>query len=157
MDRTDKKILTLLQQDSSLSNQELADAISLSPSPCLRRVKQLEADGIIENYVAIVNPEKIGLKLTGILFIGLNHHTPEKMRQFETHIKKIPEVMECYLITGQSADYLIKVVVSDMEHYQKILLNRISQIDGVNSIHSSFVMQKVIDKTAMTLDYAPKN
>ena len=154
MDRIDKKILTLLQQDGNLSNQELADAVSLSPSPCLRRVKQLESDGIIQLYAAILNPDKIGLHLTGILFVGLDKHTPEKMRHFEASIKKIPEVMQCYLITGQSADYLLKIIVADMQHYQKILLERITQIDGVTSVHSSFVMQKIVDKTAMTLELA---
>jgi len=153
MDRTDKKILTLLQNDGRISNQDLADEVSLSPSPCLRRVNQLEQEGIIEKYVALLNPEKIGLHLSGFLFVGLDKHTPQKMKNFEALVKKIPEVMECYLITGQTADYVLKVIVSDMQHYQKFLLERITQIEGVTSVHTSFVLQKIVDKTTYSLEF----
>ena len=121
MDRTDKKILTLLQNDARLSNQALADEVSLSPSPCLRRVNLLEENGVIQKYVALLNPEALGIHLTVFTSVGLDKHTPTFMRQFETAIKKIPEVMECYLVTGQRDDFVLKIVVSSMEHYQKIL------------------------------------
>lgn len=154
MDRTDKKILTLLQNDGRLSNQELADEVSLSPSPCLRRVKILEEKGIIQKYVAILNPKELGIHLTVFTSVGLDKHTPTHMRQFETAIKKIPEVMECYLVTGQRDDFVLKIVVSSMDHYQKILLERVTQIEGVTSVHSSFAMRTVVDKTNLPLDFA---
>lgn len=153
MDRIDKKILTLLQDNGRLSNQELADEIALSPSPCLRRVKALEDNGIIQKYVALLDPESLALQLTVMVSVGLDKHSPERMRQFELSIKKIPEVIQCYLITGQSADYLLKVIVTNMQHYQKVLLERITQIDGVTSVHSSFVLQKIVDKTNLPLDF----
>ena len=154
MDRQDKKILMMLQDNGRLTNQELADAIALSPSPCLRRVKLLEDQKIIRRYAALLDPETIGLHLTAMVSVGLDKHSPQKMRQFEIVIKKIPEVMQCYLVTGQAADYLLKVVVSSMKHYQKFLLEQITQIDGVASVHSSFVLQPIVDKTALPLDYA---
>ncbi len=153
MDRIDKKILTLLQDNGRLSNQELADEVALSPSPCLRRVKALEDEGIIQKYVALLDPESLSLQLTVMVSVGLDRHTPERMRQFESAIKKIPEIIQCYLITGQAADYLLKVIVSNMQHYQKVLLERITQIDGVTSVHSSFVLQKIVDKTNLPLDF----
>lgn len=153
MDRIDKKILTLLQDNGRLSNQELADEVALSPSPCLRRVKALEDEGVIRKYVALLDPELLSLQLTVMVSVGLNKHSPECMRQFELTIKKIPEVIQCYLITGQSADYLLKVIVSNMQHYQKVLLERITQIDGVTSVHSSFILRKIVDTTKFSLDF----
>lgn len=153
MDRIDKKILTLLQNNGRLSNQELADEVALSPSPCLRRVKALEEQGIIQKYVALLNPESLSLPLTVMVSIGLDKHSPERIKQFESVIKKISEVVQCYLITGQSADYLLKIIVSNMQHYQKVLLEKITQIDGVTSVHSSFVLEKIVDKTNLPLDF----
>lgn len=153
MDRTDKKILALLQNNGRLSNQELADEVALSPSPCLRRVKALEDQGIIQKYVAVLDPEALDLHLTVMVSVGLDKHTPERTKQFESTVKKIPEVLECYLIAGQSADYLLKVIVTSMQHYQKVLLERLTQIDGVTNVHSSFVLQKIVDKTNLPLDF----
>lgn len=153
MDRIDKKILTLLQEDGRVSNHALAEAVALSPSPCLRRVKLLEESGVIKKYVALLDAESLNLEMTVMLSIGLDKHSPDRMRQFESTIKKIPEVMQCYLLTGQAADYLLKIVVSNMGHYQKLLLERITPIDGVTSVHSSFVLQQVVDKTRYPLDF----
>ena len=154
MDRYDRHILEELQQDGRLSNQELADRIGLSPSPCLRRVRQLEEDGIIDRYVALLKPEKLGLKLTALIQISMDRHTPERFQNFERQISRFPEVQSCYLITGQAADYILKVVVPDMEAYQEFLLGKLTRIDGVTGVHSSFVMRKVIDSTALPLDKA---
>lgn len=153
MDRIDKKILTLLQDDARASNQALAETVSLSPSPCLRRVKLLEESGLIKKYVALLDAQLLNLDMTVMLSIGLDKHSPDRMRHFESCIKKIPEVMQCYLLTGQAADYLLKVVVSNMAHYQKLLLERITPIDGVTSVHSSFVLQQVVDNTRYPLDF----
>ncbi|MDH5361445.1 MAG: Lrp/AsnC family transcriptional regulator [Gammaproteobacteria bacterium] len=149
LDRYDREILRLLQQEGRLSNQELAERIGLSASPCLRRVRALEEAGYISGYRAMLDAGKLGLSLTALLHISMDRHTPERFENFEQQIQALPEVMECLLITGQDADYQLKVVVKDMEAYQELLLNRITRIEGVSGVHSSFVMRKVVDKTAL--------
>lgn len=153
MDRIDKKILEVLQENSQISNQELAELVSLSPSPCLRRVNQLQESGYITNQVALLNPKKLGLNLTVIVLVGLNSHKPEIMSEFEETMRHLPEVIQCYLITGQSADYLIKIIVPDLEAYQSFLLGKLTGINGVSSVHSSFILRNVCDTTALPLDH----
>ncbi|MDX1457699.1 MAG: Lrp/AsnC family transcriptional regulator [Marinobacter sp.] len=153
IDRTDRKILEQIQNDDSLTNQELADKVGLSPSPCLRRVRALEEAGIIIKRVAVLDHKKLGLTLTAIILIGMDRHTPERFAAFEEQVAEYPEVQECYLITGQDADYMLKVVVPDMDHYHHFLLNRITRIQGVSGVHSSFVLRRVIDSTALPLGY----
>jgi Lrp/AsnC family leucine-responsive transcriptional regulator len=149
IDRYDKRILQTLQADGRISNQELAEAIGLSPSPCLRRVRALEETGVITGYRAHLDPAKLGLSLTALIYIAMDRHTPERFANFEKKISALPEVLECLLITGQDADYQVKVVVTDMEAYQELLLNKITRIEGVSGVHSSFVMRRVVDKTAL--------
>jgi Lrp/AsnC family leucine-responsive transcriptional regulator len=149
LDRFDRKILQALQQDGRISNQELADRIGLSPSPCLRRVRVLEESGLITGYRALVDAKALGLSLMALIHISMDQHTPARFNRFEAAIVKIPEVMECLLITGQTADYQLKVVVTDMDAYQELLLNRITRIQGVTGVHSSFVLRRVVDKTAL--------
>jgi Lrp/AsnC family leucine-responsive transcriptional regulator len=149
LDRYDRQILELLQQDSRISNQDLADKIGLTPSPCLRRVKMLEDLGFITAYRALVDAKKLGLSLMALIHISMDQHTPERFQYFEQSIVDIPEVLECLLITGQSADYQLKVVVKDMDGFQELLLNRITRITGVTGVHSSFVLRKVMDRTAL--------
>ena len=151
IDRFDRKILELLQQDGRLSNQELADRIGLSPSPCLRRVRALEEAGYLVAYRALVDAKKLGLSLIALIHISMDRHTPERFANFEEGISEIPEVMECLLITGQDADYQLKVIVRDMDAYQDLLLNRINRISGVTGVHSSFVLRRVVDKTALPI------
>lgn len=152
LDRYDRKILQLLQDDGRLSNQELADRIGLSPSPCLRRVRALEEGGYLVAYRALVDAKKLGLSLIALIHISMDRHTPERFANFEAGISEIPEVMECLLITGQDADYQLKVIVRDMDAYQDLLLNRINRISGVTGVHSSFVLRRVVDKTALPID-----
>jgi Lrp/AsnC family leucine-responsive transcriptional regulator len=149
LDRYDRQILELLQQDGRISNQDLADRIGLSPSPCLRRVRTLEESGLITGYRALLDAKKLGLSLMALIHISMDQHTPERFTNFETQIGAIPEVLECLLITGQSADYQLKVVVRDMDGYQELLLDRITRIQGVTGVHSSFVLRRVVDKTAL--------
>ncbi|HEX4024785.1 MAG TPA: Lrp/AsnC family transcriptional regulator [Steroidobacteraceae bacterium] len=149
LDRYDRRILELLQQDGRLSNLELADKIGLSPSPCLRRVRALEAAGIISGYRAMVDAAKLGLSLMALVYISMDRHTPERFANFEAKVRNLPEVLECLLITGQEADYQLKVVVRDMDAYQQLLLHRITRIEGVTGVHSSFVLRRVVDKTAL--------
>jgi Lrp/AsnC family leucine-responsive transcriptional regulator len=151
LDRFDIKILQALQEDGRISNQDLADRVGLSPSPCLRRVRALEESGLITGYRALVDPKALGLSLTALIHISMDQHTPERFNHFETQIKAIPEVVECLLITGQEADYQLKAVVKDMDAYQDLLLNRITRITGVTGVHSSFVLRRVVYKTAMPL------
>ncbi|MBC6904064.1 Lrp/AsnC family transcriptional regulator [Saccharophagus sp. K07] len=149
LDRYDRMILERLQQDGRMSNQELADAINLSPSPCLRRVRQLEEDGLIRGYVALLNARKLGLTLMSFIHISMDKHTPERFEAFEKTVESFPEVMECHLITGQSADYLLKVIVTDMDAYQQFLLQKLTRIKGVSGVHSSFVLKSPVVKTAL--------
>jgi len=149
LDRTEKRILELLQTDGSLSNIELADKVGLSPSPCSRRVKALEESGLITGYRAMLDARKLGLDLLALISISMDRHTPERFNNFEEKLAECPEVLECYLITGQSADYVVKVLVEDMDAYQQFLLGTLTRIEGVSGVHSSFVMRKVVDRTAM--------
>ena len=150
-DRYDLQILRLLQENGRLSNQELADRIGLSPSPCLRRVRTLEDAGVIAGYRALVDAKALGLSLLALIHISMDQHTPERFEGFEGAIRDIPEVLECLLITGQAADYQLKVVVRDMDAYQQLLLSRITRIPGVTGVHSSFVLRRVVDKTALPI------
>lgn len=151
LDRQDRHILEILQHDGRISNQELADRVGLSPSPCLRRVRALEESGLISGYRALLDARKLGLTLMALLHISMDRHTPERFANFETVVGNIPEVLECLLITGQDADYQLKVVVRDMEAYQDLLLNKITRIEGVTGAHSSFVLRQIINKTAIPI------
>jgi Lrp/AsnC family leucine-responsive transcriptional regulator len=152
IDRFDRHILRVLQADGRISNQELADRIGLSPSPCLRRVRALEQSGIITGYRAILDAKGLGLSLLALVHISMDRHTPERFANFEDRIKALPEILECLLITGQDADYQLKVIVRDMDAYQALLLNKITRIEGVSGVHSSFVMRRVVDNTALPLE-----
>nr|WP_298374533.1 Lrp/AsnC family transcriptional regulator [uncultured Halomonas sp.] len=145
LDRYDRYILDILQREGRISNQELAERIGLSPSPCLRRVRALEENGLITGYRALVDAKRLGYSLMVLLHISMDRHTPERFANFEKEIGALPQVLECLLITGQEADYQLKVVVRDMDDYQNLLLNRITRIEGVSGVHSSFVLRRVID------------
>ena len=149
LDRYDRHILDVLQTNGRISNQDLADRIGLSPSPCLRRVRALEESGLIAGYRAIVEAKTLGLNLLALVHIAMDRHTPERFENFEAKVTALPEVLECLLITGQDADYQLKVIVRDMEAYQELLLNKITRIEGVSGVHSSFVLRRAVDKTAL--------
>ncbi len=152
LDRFDRRILELLQEEGRISNQELADRIGLSPSPCLRRVRALEESGLITGYRAMLDAQRLGLSLMALIHIAMDRHTPERFAHFEAKVAAIPAVMECLLVTGQEADYQLKVLVEDMEAFQALLLERVTRIEGVSGVHSSFVLRRVIDKTALPLE-----
>ncbi len=149
IDRYDRRILDILQHDGRISNQDLADRIGLSPSPCLRRVRGLEESGLIMGYRALLNARKLGLTLLALIHISMDRHTPERFAHFDATVNELPEVLECLLITGQEADYQLKVIVRDMEAYQALLLNKITRIEGVSGVHSSFVLRRVVQRTAL--------
>jgi Lrp/AsnC family leucine-responsive transcriptional regulator len=151
IDRYDRRILDELQRDGRISNQELAERIGLSPAPCLRRVRALERSGLITGYRALLDARQLGLSLMALIHISMDRHTPERFANFDRLVAELPEVMECLLITGQDADYQLKVVVRDMDAFQALLLERITRIEGVSGVHSSFVLRRVVDKTAFPL------
>jgi len=151
LDRYDSQILEILQANGRINNQDLADRIGLSPSPCLRRVRALEDAGLITGYYAQLDARKLGLTLMALVHISMDVHTPERFANFEGSIAVLPEVLECLLITGQDADYQLKVAVRDMDHYQTLLLDKITRIAGVTGVHSSFVLRRVVDKTALSV------
>mgnify|MGYP001388214610 FL=1 len=153
LDKLDKRILHALQKDGTITNLELAEEIGLSPSPCARRVKLLEEVGIIDRRVTLLNPSKLDLKLTALIQISMDRHTPDRFEIFEQIVRNFPEVVECLLITGLSADYQLKVLVPDMEYYQDFLLNKITRIEGVTDVHSSFVLREVCNTTELPLDH----
>ncbi len=152
LDRIDKKILSLMQENGRISNLELADQVGLSPTPCSRRVKQLEESGLIRRHVTLLDAEKLGLNLTAIIGISMDRHTPDRFEEFEKAIVDMPEVMECSIVTGQAADFLLKVVVRDMRHYEEFLLGQLTKLSGVSGVHSSFVLRQVVNKTALPLE-----
>ncbi len=152
LDKFDKLILNALQDNGRLSNQELADQIGLSPSACLRRFKALESSGIITGYRTVLDAKALGLDLMALIHISMDKHTKERFNQFEQAVQALPNVLECLLLTGQSADYQLKIVVKDLEAYQDLLLNHITQIKGVSGVHTSFILRKVVDKTAIYIN-----
>ena len=151
LDRYDRQILEILQSDGRISNQDLADRIGLSPSPCLRRVRTLEEAGLITGYRALLDAKKLGLSLMALIGISMDQHTPERFANLESAIAEIPEILECLLITGQQSDYQLKVVVRDMDAYQDLLLNKITRIQGVTGVHTSFVLRKVVDRSSLPI------
>jgi Lrp/AsnC family leucine-responsive transcriptional regulator len=153
IDSYDIKILAALQEDGSLSNQEIADRVGLSPSPCSRRIRLLHEAGVIASTVVRLAPDKLGLDLTVLIHIRMDRHTPERFDHFEKIVRGYREVLECYLITGQEADYQLKIIVPNMDEYQRFLLQKITRIEGVIGVHSSFVLRKSIDSTALPLTY----
>ncbi len=153
LDKLDKKILQEMQRNGAITNLELAEKIGLSPSPCARRVKQLQDSGIIERQVTLLNASKLELKLIALIQISMDRHTPDRFEVFENKVRGFQEVIECLLITGQSADYQLKVVVPDMEYYQEFLLNKITRIAGVTDVHSSFILRKVHSTTELPLNH----
>ena len=150
MDSVDLRILAELQQDSSLTNVALARRVHLSPSPCLMRVKALEASGVIQRYVALADPKSLGLGLNVFINISLKEQARESLAEFERRIAEHDEVMECYLMTGDS-DYLIRVAVADIGALEKFILNQLTPIPGIEKIRSSFALKQVRYKTALPL------
>ena len=150
LDAVDLRILSQLQQDGSLTNVELARRVHLSPSPCLARVKALEAAGVIRQYVALADPKAVGLGLNVFISISLKEQSRESLAEFERRIAEHDEVMECFLMTGDS-DYLIRVAVADIAALERFILNQLTPIHGIEKIRSSFALKQVRYKTALPL------
>ncbi|GAB3283334.1 Lrp/AsnC family transcriptional regulator [Parahaliea aestuarii] len=152
-DRTDRRILDIMQRDARITNLELAEKVGLSPTPCARRVKRLEESGLIRGHVTLLDQSRLGLKLTAYIGITMDRHTPDRFEAFELEVSGYPEVVECSVVTGQSADYLLKAVVADMQYYERFLLGKLTRIPGVTGVHSSFELRRVLQRTALPLEH----
>ena len=150
LDTIDIRILSELQQDGGLSNVELARRVNLSPSPCLMRVRALEKQGVIRQYVALADPQALGLGLNVFISISLKEQSKAALADFESRIAEHDEVMECYLMTGDS-DYLIRVAVANMAALERFILDQLTPIPGVEKIRSSFALKQVRYKTALPM------
>lgn len=151
LDRIDYRILHHLQNDARLTNLELADKIGLSASPCLRRVKALEQQGIIKRYVGLVDAVAVGLPISAFVNVSLRSQEREALEVFQAHVDGYPEVMECYLMTGTS-DYLLRVVVPNLEHYERFLAEKLTRIPGIGSIQTSFALKPVVYRTELPIE-----
>ncbi len=158
LDKTDRKILAVLQADGRLSNQEVAERVSLSPSPCLRRIKRLEQAGVIRQYVALLAPDKIGLGLLAYVNVRLANQSDapsaaglrSPRADFAASVAHWPEVVACYAMTGEM-DYLLRVHVEDMEHFSRFMMETLLRHPAVQDVKSSFALQQVKDTTALPL------
>jgi DNA-binding Lrp family transcriptional regulator len=150
LDGIDRRILKTLQGNARIRNVELAEAVGLSPSPCLRRVRALESAGVIKGYVTLVDQNQVNLPVSVFVSVTLEKQIEPVLEVFEEHVRQRPEVMECYLMTGD-ADYLLRVVTADLAAYERFLLNHLTRIPGVASIKSSFALKQVTYRTALPL------
>jgi Lrp/AsnC family transcriptional regulator, leucine-responsive regulatory protein len=150
LDAIDRKILEALQENARLPNVQLAESVGLSPSPCLRRVRELEEQGVIRRYVTLLDPVPVGLPVSVFVSVTLERQVEQALERFETAILERPEVMECYLMTGD-ADYLLRVVTADLAAYERFLMDHLTRVRGVASIKSSFALKQVKYRTALPL------
>jgi DNA-binding Lrp family transcriptional regulator len=150
MDKYDKLILAALQRDGRVSNKHLAEQVNLSESSCLRRVRALEESGMIDRYAALLNQNEVGLPGNVFVQIGLHREVESELSAFEDAVRDIPEVMECYLMSGEF-DYLIRVVVADMADFERIHKTKLTRLPGVARVNSSFGIRTVQRKTELPL------
>ncbi|TCB81608.1 Lrp/AsnC family transcriptional regulator [Acinetobacter sp. ANC 4173] len=150
MDKIDRRILQTLQQDGKLANNELAQRVGLSASPCLRRVKQLEDAGIIERYVALVNPQKVNLGLTVFARIWLKGQDAKTVNHFIDSVREIPEIVECQLMAGD-CDFFLRIVVSDLDAYRKFQIQHLNKITGIQNVKTEIPLQSVKQTTELPL------
>jgi Lrp/AsnC family leucine-responsive transcriptional regulator len=150
LDRTDYRILRHIQNNARISNVELAESVGLSPSPCLRRVKALEQSGVIKRYAGIVDAGAVGLPISIFISVSLERQERSHLEDFEERIRSYPQVMECYLMTG-SSDYLVRIVVPDLQSYERFLADKLTRIPGVANIQSSFALKQVVYNTELPL------
>jgi DNA-binding Lrp family transcriptional regulator len=156
LDRIDQKILHTLQEDARVSNAELARAVGLSPSPCLRRVQRLEKEGVIRRYVALVDQNEVDLPVSVFVMVSLEKQVEAALEAFEGRVRKCPEVMECYLMTGD-CDYMLRIVTANLQAYERFLMDHLTRFPGVASIRSSFALKQVAYRTALPIAAKAKN
>ncbi|WP_426222873.1 Lrp/AsnC family transcriptional regulator [Psychrobacter sp. DWR1-2-3] len=149
IDDTDKQILRLLQTQARMSITELAERVNLSATPCARRIKRLEEAGIISGYHTQTDAQKLGYPLAVFIAISMDRHTADRFELFEEKIQSFEEVVSCSIVTGRTEDYLIKVRVRDMAHYEEFLLHRLNRIEGVAQVHTSFELREVFSRSVV--------
>lgn len=150
LDSIDKKILQVVQSDGRITNQELSEKVGLSPSPCLRRLKHLESSGTISSYVALLDPQAVGLAVTAFVRVRLDQQDDRHLATFEAAVADFPEVMECYLMTGD-ADYQLRVLVKSLNAFEDFLRQKLTKIDGVAQVTTSFALRPVVYRTELPL------
>ncbi|MGC1242437.1 MAG: Lrp/AsnC family transcriptional regulator [Chryseosolibacter sp.] len=150
IDATDRKILEILQANSNITNAQLAKEIGLSPAPTLERVNKLEISGVIKSYHAVIDPASVGLGVSTFVMASLKGHNKDNIEKFITAIKKIPEIVECHHLTG-AADFILKIVCVDIASYQQLMLERVSNIDVVDSLQSMVILSTFKDSKAMPI------
>ena len=150
LDRIDYRILHFLQNDARMANNQLAEAVGLSPSPCLRRVKALEAAGVLKRYVGLVDAHAVGLPINAFVSVSLRSQEQDALEKFQTQVARFPEVMECYLMTGTS-DYLLRVVMPDLESYERFLVEHLTRVPGIANIQTSFALKPIVQRTELPL------
>lgn len=148
IDAIDQRILSELQQDGRITNHDLAGRVGLSPSPCLRRVRQLEEAGVIRNYVGLVDPAAVGLQVSAFIRVRLDGQDDRHLAAFEQMIAGFPEVMECYLMTGE-CDYQLRVLVASLAEFEEFLRQKLTRIAGVSQVTSSFALRPIVYRTAI--------
>ena len=151
IDSVDRRILAELQSDGRMTNQELSEKVGLSPSPCLRRLRQLEGDGVITRYVALVDPDQLGLGVTAFVRVRLDQQDDRHLNRFESAVADFPEVMECYLMTGD-ADYQLRVLVEDLKAFEDFMRQKLTRIEGVSQLTTSFALRPVVYKTNLPVN-----
>lgn len=151
LDGLDLRLLARLQTDARVTNVALAESVHLSPAPCLRRVRELEQAGVIRGYVALIDPEAVGMEVSVFIQVSLDKQVGSALREFEQAIELYPEVMECYLMTGD-ADYLLRVVARDLKALQRFIVERLTRIPHVANIRSSMTLKQVKYQTALPID-----
>lgn len=149
IDDTDRQLLRLLQTQARMSITELAERVNLSATPCARRIKRLEDAGIITGYHTNTDAQKLGYPLAVFIAVSMDRHTAERFEQFETKVQSFDEVVSCSIVTGRTEDYLIKVRVRDMAHYEEFLLHRLNRIEGVAQVHTSFELREVFSRSVI--------
>ena len=155
LDAIDIRILDILQENARITTLELAEQVGLSPTPCARRVKRLEDDGLIERYVTLLNAKKAGMDLSVFISVRLRNQTGETIGRFERSVRSMPEITECYLMSGVH-DYLLHLRVADVDALRDFLRNRLVTIEGIAETESSIVLEKVKYTTAITLSEAKR-
>ncbi|TRX71978.1 Lrp/AsnC family transcriptional regulator [Carboxylicivirga sp. M1479] len=151
LDETDKKLLMLLQQNAKMTTKQLAHHLNLSTTPVFERIKRLERNGVIEKYVAIINKEKVGKELVAFCNVSLKQHAHDVIREFESEIAKLPEVIECHHIAGMF-DYTLKIITKNMDTYHHFVYNKLASVNNIGNVQSSFVMREIKSGTELHLE-----
>lgn len=151
LDRYDRQIITILQQDGRISNQQLADQVGLSSAACWRRVKALDENGVLKKHTTIIDPEALGYDLSVIIMVSLIRHQQDHATEFQAAVKDYPEVLQCFAVTGD-ADYILRVVIQNMAAYDRFLNEKIFSLPGVSQVKSNFALREVKNDTAIPVE-----